>query len=163
MLQISIISCSYSVWRSLRRSQVTSSKSIVDLSNQSNYVCLNHLKDHIVLDRTPENAQFVNQRSNNWRILEKKVKSQEGHFSGHLGLGTLKDQQEHHAKAKEKYRGMFETQRSGNKTSSGEIPKVYLNKCSEVSDGLRFDWGTDNEGNALATLFGKILPGYFPG
>ena len=26
-----------------------------------------------------------------------------------------------HQKAKEKYRGMFETQKSGNKTSSGEI------------------------------------------
>ena len=27
--------------------------------------------------------------------------------------------------AKEKYRGMFETQKSGNKTSSGEIDKLY--------------------------------------
>ena len=45
----------------------------------------------------------------------------------------------HNNKAKEKYRGMFETQKSGNKTSSGEIeldirthasPKVGQNQVS---------------------------------
>jgi hypothetical protein len=118
---------------------IKGSKTVVYFEKQSNYVCLRKLDDQLDLDSTTDVAQFTKQRSERWHRLRDNSRVTGSTLFKALGFGTLKEQQEHYE-------------------------KVFLHKKPSIPDEVQrlFDYGTENENNALATLLGKIIPVYFP-
>lgn len=110
----------------------------IHLELQSNYVCLKALGG----DELQENAddpRITKQRSLAWDNLRKNSRITGSTIFKALGLDTLKEQQKHH-------------------------DKVYKGIDEPISEDLQkmFDYGTEQEINAIGTLVGKILPVYFP-
>lgn len=116
---------------------VIGSRSTVNLNEQSNYICLMSLSEDI--DASPEKANYVKQRGNASLELRKGGRITGSTIFRAIGLGTLKEQQQHYE-------------------------QVYQGKESPVSAELQelFDYGTSQEINALDTLVGKIMPVCFP-
>ncbi|CAC5399604.1 unnamed protein product [Mytilus coruscus] len=113
-------------------------KSTIYLDQQDNYICL---KDTNTADDHAKQLDtgITKQRTDQWLELRKESRITGSTMFGALGLGTLKDQQEHFDRV---HRGI-------EKPVSDELQKL-------------FDYGTSQEINALCTLLGKIFPVYFP-
>ena len=108
----------------------------IDLNHQSNFICL--------LDGQRDtgdysNPNLIKQRSSQWHDLRSNAKVTGSTLFKALGCATLSDQKRH-----------FE--------------KVFEGKEETVSPELqaKFNYGTENEVNALATLLCKIMPVYYP-
>jgi hypothetical protein len=107
----------------------------VFFDHQANYVCLKDTKTPL----TKTDPQVTKQRTPAWHDLRDGSRITGSTVFKGLGLGTLKQQQEHY-------------------------DKVFKGKHPNVPPELQelFDYGTKQEINALATLLGKIIPVYYP-
>ncbi|CAC5357935.1 unnamed protein product [Mytilus coruscus] len=90
-------------------------------------------------DENEHDATITKQRSDEWFRLREKSRLTGSTFYKGLGLRKLKDQQTHY-----------------DKVNRGKEPKI----SKDLQD--LFDYGTEQEINALGTLLGKIMPVYFP-
>ena len=102
------------------------------LKNQANYV---HLS---CVNRDESCSQYIKQRSEKWFEIREKSKISGSTINNAIGLGTLKQQQEHFDKV--------------------EFKKATKEPSEETK--CRLEYGTKNEIHAIATLVGKILPVY---
>jgi hypothetical protein len=117
------------------RNYVHGHQTKVYFDQQQNYVCLKDAKPPL----TTTDPQFTKQRTQAWFDLREGSRVTGSTMFKALGLGLLKEQQQHY-------------------------DKVIKGKQSSVSPELQalFDYGTTQEINALATLLGKIIPVYYP-
>ena len=113
-------------------------KTLVSFDNQSNYVCLKKLIHENETDNF-HNAHITKQKSDKWFELRRENRITGSTIFRAIGMNTLKEQQEHY-------------------------DKVFKGIEKPVSKALQslFDYGSNNEIHALATLLGKILPVYYP-
>ena len=113
------------------------SAAILDFQKQGNFICLRGIESSDA--NAIANAEFVKQRSQTWANLRNGAMVTGSSLYRAIGCGTLKEQKEHYDKV------------------VNHIDKPvseYTQKC--------FQYGTDNEIHALATLVGKIMPVYYP-
>ena len=111
----------------------------VVLGKQENFVCLRELDESFPLDALQQ-PEIVKQRTTTWSNLRKGAQLTGSKIHSALGFGTLKSMQECH-------------DQRGRDESEPISPELQS----------RFDHGTKNEVNAVATIVGKILPVFFPG
>ena len=106
----------------------------VDLDKQSNYVCLREP----TVDE-PSSPETTKQHSSQWHELRKSAAVTGSTLYRALGLASLKEQQEH-------------------------FDNKFRNIESKVSASLQklFDYGTENEINALGTFVAKVMPVFYP-
>ena len=111
----------------------------VSFDKQPNYVCLKYNADKLVDRNDPLQTDLVKQNSETWYGLRQEAKVTGTTIYRALGLSTLCEQKEHYAK----------------QISGEDIP---------ISPELQalFDYGKNNEINALATTVCKIIPIYYP-
>ena len=108
----------------------------IDLGKQQNFICLIDQSHESV---TSENPEHIKQRSPAWDDLRKNAKVTGSSLYKALGMRSLKEQKEH-------------------------FDKVYDGVVNPITPETqkRFDYGTENELHALATLVGKVIPIFYP-
>ena len=115
----------------------------VILQHQSNYICLRELDTEAGQDFEPRvHSDLVKQRTTPWFEFRNNAVVTGSTLHNALGLGTLKNMQEHFDNKHDKENG-------GNCIISQEMKDMFAH-------------GTNNEISALATLVGKILPTFYP-
>ena len=95
---------------------------------------------HVLNLNSPENFEYVKQRSEKWHALRKTARVTGSTLYKAIGLDTLQHQKEHHY-----------TYVCGR---SEPVPDSLLSK--------RLKHGTENEVNIIATLVSKIMPAFLP-
>ncbi|CAG2250716.1 unnamed protein product [Mytilus edulis] len=109
---------------------------VLDLNRQDNFDCLQIPNDKSDVS----DSSIVKQRSDAWHKIRNTAHVTGSTCNKALGLETLKKQQMH-------YKQVF------NEEHVTESPSKELQ--------MRFDYGTANEINCVATLTGKVLPVFY--
>ena len=112
----------------------------VYLNKQGNYECLRKL-DSTGLDNVDiiEHSDVIKQHTEEWHTLRNQASMTGSNIHRGLGMRTLKEQQQYY-----------------DKVFKGKEVKVTPETQSN------FDYGNENEKNALATFVAKIMPVYYP-
>ncbi|CAG2228709.1 unnamed protein product [Mytilus edulis] len=110
---------------------------MVTMSKQENLKCLGMISENEFIEITSR-TKFIKQRSDDWFNIRSQAKVTASELHHALGLGTLRQQQDHYDKV------------------------ILGKKMTEKIVTKQMEHGKNNEINAVATICGKILPTLYP-
>ena len=113
------------------------SDTMVTMSKQENLKCLGMISENEFTEITSR-TKFIKQRSDDWFNIRSQAKVTASELHHALGLGTLRQQQDHYDKV------------------------ILGKKMTEKIVTKQMEHGKNNEINAVATICGKILPTLYP-